>query len=553
MTQEEILAKQKAYKDMIEQQKTEPVISKQEVMDFFDSRDQLPKDDKLKVSMVVDKVFSNFNNLNKYYTNCLSLKAVMDMEKAVGEQNMNFDNPAVKQYLKDNIMDCTLHKGFSLLKQTSPEMNNISKNFSRMLLEKTMLPPSPQNEQKVLQELGEENGRQVLSQNIEKQKIMAKTLFMAQIGKYSVKQKGVEGAEDLTELISETIVHGGRTNVILPYGENQQKVMDSIYGEHPKSQAGLKGRPAATHYVTRQKMNADGTVKSKSKEQSPLGITLHKTMRKQYGMNIAVGGIGEQGPDKKTILPNGSAGHMYVRKQLGDKNTCGSLLIGFESADSGAKSFTGHKHNFLAKSAKQSAFLADKQVVGKKTDGRTIDLSGITPQNFTKLMNEFDRVYSNFQKQNNIDQLEKLNSLLSGKRLDQENLIQSLKQFSFDEQVLKDTVPSARRGSIVKPKMPNLAKRILNTLTFGKAFKKDFEKYQNDLRVFEQERQVDAEPQVQASQPNVDESKQQKWPLDEVESNQLKTDTLAKDNNAQKSPPYSTNENPTITNQISNN
>lgn len=482
ITTEEILTNKKNYKNQIKQLGREGSISEEEILNFFDSVKNIPEDDRAEVEKAIAKDFSNYNNLDKYYRNCIAIKAVNDMEKVFEIKDMNFENPNFVEYLKNNLMNCALHKGFSVLKDEKPYLSEIGKNFSRMLLEKTLQIPTKEKEDKVISELGENQGKEILKKNLEKQKIMAKTLFMAQIGNYSLKQKNNDNPIDYEGLLSETIVHGGRTNIILPYGYGQEKVMDSIYGKDPETSAELKSRWAATHYVTQQKMNDDGSVKGRSVEESPMGINLFKVIPKQFGMNIAVGGIGEEGPDKKTILPNGTAGHMYIRKALGDEKTCGSLLVGFESADSNATSFTGHKHDFLAKSAQQSAFLGDKNLVGKKTDGRTIDLSGLSPEKFEKIMNEFDRVYSNLQNEKDSKQLEKLNSLLTGKRLDEKNLIQNLTQLSFNKDILEDTILPARLGfqariNISEKQIPALAQSELS------GWKEQIEKITSELKI----------------------------------------------------------------------
>lgn len=189
---------------------------------------------------------------------------------------------------------------------------------------------------------------------------------------------------------------------------------------------------------------------------------------------------------------------MYIRKEIGDEYTCGSLLVGFESADSGATSYTGHKHDFRAVSAQQSAFLADKSLVGKKTDGRTIDLSGLKPEKFEKIMNEFDRVYSNLQRDNDTKGLEKLNSLLSGKRLDEKNLIQSLAELSFNKDILEDTILPARLGfearqnipedKIINPNQSELTSWKNKLVDFMKELKIDLNEPNDLKRLFAVER-----------------------------------------------------------------
>lgn len=494
ITSEEIMTNKKNYKTYIKQQEKETPIAEEEVANFFESLNNLPEKDRVEVEKALNNNFGNYNNLDKYYRNCLAVKAVGDMEKAIGKSNMNFDNPDFVKYLQDNIMNCALHKGLSLLKESKPYLNEIGKGLSRMLLEKTLSAPTKDNEERVISELGESQGLQMLSQNLEKQKIIAKTLFMAQIGKYSIKQKNSDEPLDYDGLMSETIVHGGRTNIILPYGGDQEQMMSSIYGQNPEETAGLKSRTAATHYVNRQEMNEDGSIKSKSVEESPWSVTLHKILPNQNGMNIAVGGIGAVGPDQKTILPSGSAGHMYVRKELGDNNSCGSLLVGFESADSGATSFTGHKHNFRAISAQQSAFLADKGLIGKKTDGRTVDLSGLTPENFEKIMREFDRVYSSLQADKDTKKLEKLNSLLTGKRLDEKNLIQNLSELNFNKDILENTILPARLGyqarinisedKIITPNQSELTEWKKSLDNFAQELKVDLNNPQDLKKIF---------------------------------------------------------------------
>ena len=482
LTSEQISTNKKNYKTQTKQAGSESPIAEEEVDGLLGSLNNLPEKDRTEIERALNNDFGNYNNLNKYYRNCIATKAVRDMEKQFEAKDMNFDNPKFVEYLDKNVMNCALHKGISLLKTTKPYLASMGQNFSRMLLNKTLQLPSKTDEERVISELGEEAGKELLQKNLEKQKIMAKTLFMAQIGKYNLKQKNVEGETDFDGLLSETIVHGGRTNFILPYGAGQNKVMKAIYGAAPEESAGLQSRAAATHYATRQKMNDDGSIKSKSTEESPWSITLHKILPNQHGMNIAVGGIGSVGPDQKTILPNGAAGHMYVRREMGGEHTCGSLLVGFESADSGATSFTGHKHNFRAISAQQSAFLADKGVVGKKTDGRTVDLSGLSVDKFEKLMNEFDRVYSKLQKDNNTKQLEKLNNILSGKRLNEKTLIQNLSELSFDKDILNDTILPARLGSQARI---NIAedKVVVPSQSEVSGWKNKLENFANNLKI----------------------------------------------------------------------
>jgi hypothetical protein len=168
-------------------------------------------------------------------------------------------------------------------------------------------------------------------------------------------------------------------------------------------------------------------------------------------MNIAVGGYGTRAPNTKPTLTDGTAGHMYCRKSMGDPEHCGSLLIGFESCEDGKTSVLGHEHTWRAKSSKQSAFLADKFGVGAKHDGRTVDLSGLSPEQFAKFMNNFDKVYSDLQVKAENDEkarekITNFNKFLSGSRLEADALKEVLIEFGMDGHIVNKSVTCARTG-----------------------------------------------------------------------------------------------------------
>lgn len=117
ITAEDILANKNNYKNQIKQMGKEIPISDEEVLNLYESKNNIPQKDKTEVEKAMDNDFSNYNNLHKYYRNCIAIKAVIDMENAIGISNMNFDNPDFVKYLKDNLMNCALHKGLSLLKE----------------------------------------------------------------------------------------------------------------------------------------------------------------------------------------------------------------------------------------------------------------------------------------------------------------------------------------------------------------------------------------------------------------------------------------------------
>lgn len=285
---------------------------------------------------------------------------------------------------------------------------------------------------------------------IESQKVLAKTMLMAHLSKYTVKDK--KGNEvDYKGPLADTFAHGGRTNFILPHGVNQTAVEESIFGKNPEQTSGFKARTAATHYASRRKVE-NNTVTKESKEEKVSKANLVRVLAdSHYGMNIAAGGYGTKAPNTKPTLVDGTAGHMYCRKSMGDPEHCGSLLIGFESCEDGKTSVLGHEHNWRAKSSKQSAFLADKFGVGAKHDGRTVDLSGLSPEQFAKFMNDFDKVYSDLQVKAENDEkarekITNFNKFLAGSRLETDALKEVLTDLGMDAHIVNKSVTCARTG-----------------------------------------------------------------------------------------------------------
>lgn len=444
LSKETINKRIKEYKKDSKLKGYDTVLSEDEVRNLDESLDNIPGEYKKEFEMARNNDYSKFNGLTPYLKNYLGAKKMREFKQKCGENAPL--NDKTKKFLEENAMDGAFRVAISSAKHVDENMNKYEVYMNEYLLIKTLTPPSEEEKRNVVSRLGDEKkAKEVISKNLEKQLIMAKTLFMAHLGKYDLKETETSSIE-YEGSIAETIVHGGRTNFILPYGGDQARLMRSYTGENSKKNAGLEGRMAATHYTMGRKVNDDGTLKKDSKEEKPAKYELNKILSKQYGMDVAVGGIGSIGPDKKAILNDGSAGHMYIRKETGDSKTCGSLLIGFESAASGKVSFTGHKHNFFAKSSKQSAFMADKFGQGIKTDGRTVDLSGLDSESLTQMLGEFDRCYREMQKQGNGAKLHNFNAFLSGNKMSTDQLKSALLGIGFDKSLLDKNIVKARSG-----------------------------------------------------------------------------------------------------------
>lgn len=445
LSKEQISRRIKEYKAESKLKGFDTVLSEDEISDLDSSLENIPDKYKEDFRLAQSNNYSKFNSLAPYLKNYLGAKKMQEFKQKCGENAPL--NDVTKKFLEENAMDGAFRVAVSSYKHIDENANKYEVYMNEYLLVKTLTPPSEEEKRNVINRLGDEKeAEKVLNKNIEKQLIMAKTLFMAHLGKYDLKETETTSVE-YKGSIAETIVHGGRTNFILPYGGYQAKMMKSYTGPDPKKNAGLEGRFAATHYSSSRKVNDDGTLKKDSIEEKPKRYEVNKIFSRQYGMNVAVGGIGSIGPDKKAILNDGTAGHMYIRKKIGDSKTCGSLLIGFESAATGKTSFTGHNHNMFAKSSKQSAFMADKFGQGIKTDGRTVDLSGLDSETFTQIMEQFDKCYREMQGQNSSkEKLAKFNALLSGNKMSVDQLKNSLIEIGMDKYLVERSVVRARKG-----------------------------------------------------------------------------------------------------------
>ena len=338
--------------------------------------------------LACDGNYSQIEAVPPLLKNYLGTKKVNEFLEQYGS---DVSKPEVQQFLRDNALDGAFRAGLSIARHQGTilarELQECERFLNRHVMEKTL---GPVNRVAKAEIEAAPNGANLLNMNLEKRVMMAKILLMCQIGRFDEKREDGK-TKPYEDTVAEAFSHGGRTKFALPYGGNQKAVLGAVMGDaaHP---AGLDSRSAATHYVSAQKVDANGNTVSEMKEERPKANPF-KIMSKQYGMNVAVGGMGEMGPHKERIMADGRNGHMYMRAEKGGERTCGSLLVGFENSGPGKKSRIGSSHGASAKSAGQSAFMADKGVPGAVIDGRTVDLSGIDPATFQQFMAAFTEKY----------------------------------------------------------------------------------------------------------------------------------------------------------------
>ena len=426
------------------------LLSDEEMQNVSDSMSLLSSGDVKIIRAAQSGNYSNFNDaspLVRNYVGTLALRSLMS-ETEVSQEQLSLANDKVKKYVHEHVLDAGLRVGLSALKHSFPENDSfreIDEYTNECLFAQTLASPTQETIENLNGQLGTAQANKELKRNAAKQVVMAKMLFMTQLGKYSVKDNGE--ASEYKGSIAETFAHGGRTNFILPFNDVNNEVLTAFDGGVLGKRAGVSSRIAATHSATQREVNMDYSVKKESKEEKPKFSEIGKIFSHQYGMDIAVGGVGNLGPNQKPILADGSAGHVYIRKQPGSETTCGSLMIGIESAASLKTSYTGHFHTPLAKSSKQSAFLSDKFGPGDKTDGKTVDLSGLDSTKLAFLLKNFEERYTQLQTTGNTKALNLVNDLLVGKRMSEKAMVSlMIDVLGMSKEASIEGVSAARKG-----------------------------------------------------------------------------------------------------------
>lgn len=454
MTLRELETKIEEYKAEIKESGFERPLTDDEIGGIESSLENIPREYLDIINSCNQNNYGEFEKLPHFLRNYLGALALRQFREKFGDAP-SLEDEGVRQYLDQNLMNAALRAGISAEKsQDSTKKTALALDtyMNAGLMKKTMMPPSEQTKFLLLDYYTENEANEMVEKAMARQLVMAKTMLLAQIGKYDVIDKNGLSHE-LDVPVYETLVHGNRTNFVLPAGEASGNVIDAFMGAGRGAAAGIEKRTAATHSVKLRKVKNNGALGSESKElrtYNPLRI-----FGNQYGMNIAAGGLGELGPDKKLITGNGESGHMYMRAEKGDAEHCGSLLIGIEGSEPGKSNYLGNSHGIMAKSAKQSAFLADKSIAGKKIGGRQIDLSAISAENLTGILNQFSEKYSELQRDpESREKLAKLNDMLMGKHMEIDAILEMFASLDMADQNLHDIISQARSGytSKIDPK-----------------------------------------------------------------------------------------------------
>ena len=311
-------------------------------------------------------------------------------------------NPELQQEIKARLMEADLRTGFAMggkdpQNSVSLFLNACEKIANRQMLMQTLEEPDSNAKLRLFNQFerkdpatAQQKLDAALSKDLEQRVEIAKILFMNHLGKFQVTDSRKRPVE-MNENIAEVYAHGGRTMFILPAGGNQGQVMERFRGEQSE-RSGLQRRGFATHGIEPRTFRSDGSIATEAKELR-LGKLNAFSFRRHRGMDASIGGLGQIGPNGRTITADGTNGHMYMHLVGGGKNTCGMMLVGFENSGPGSKGRLGSTHDASAKKAGSSAFLSDKSYLGSEMGGRVVDLSGISAEELATMLAQFETRY----------------------------------------------------------------------------------------------------------------------------------------------------------------
>ena len=228
-----------------------------------------------------------------------------------------------------------------------------------------------------------------MARNIASQVFITKMLLSCHIGKFIKKDSTKNPPHSWwTGSIANAFAHCSRVVVTMPgqtgaYDEEKEKKMlGHFYGG-----AGFYGRMSATHTLYRKRRDGSADAKEDKIKVNPLN---------QYGMNVAVGGMGNNGiPDAhntdRKLKNDGSCGHLYMHLEKGNETKHSGMLFGFESDSVGTVNQMGHTHDMFATPEFASSFGGQRcDEIGDKYGGREADLSEVNIDAYTDAMSLCD-------------------------------------------------------------------------------------------------------------------------------------------------------------------
>ena len=202
--------------------------------------------------------------------------------------------------------------------------------------------------------------------------------------------------KDWDESVAVALSHGGRVMINLPpikQNENENEFIQWLFGTSPESdltrkpqsydkikdpnnksdhyKAKVDTRIASSHNV---KVTESSLEEEKSNTFDVKGKTGLKSTIKHYGMDIPLGGLGNEDLAGDVILPDGRHGHIYIYYRPPSLTLPGSVLIGAETSRMAHTDVFGMYHDQRGAPAEFSSTGTSKGGrIGGEFGGRVVD------------------------------------------------------------------------------------------------------------------------------------------------------------------------------------
>lgn len=293
--------------------------------------------------------------------------------------------------------------------------------------------------------------------------LMLKTMMLAQLGNTSYVNEETGETENWGLDMANLFGNGARTAIITPEndamegGKTSKDFFKNFLGGSSKGDLKRKGifsRTAATHGFSPETVGGDQFDEKHGKKSGFKSIltalprmfsskAAGTSMIRHYGMDMAVGGLANEGVTAtggraQTIMNDGRSGHMYMGALAGNDAQKGTILMGIESDSPYHIGQTGHMHNAAAQGEDASNTGGLKSgLVGRKYNGRKIDVSNFSNTAILKLMNAIDNLAPD--KRNDVV------NQLSGGRLGPEEFAALLTNIGVNDPVLLAEIRGLRQ------------------------------------------------------------------------------------------------------------
>lgn len=460
--------------------------------------------------------FSMYNHippvLREYYGR-KSLQAFFNGIKDFSMENGSFPalNDAIKKMLKGRTRDPIFRNAINMLISRKVKSKEGEESWKRLveydeymnqqLLIQTLEPVENKDDTAIRIKFveksmikGQDDGTTMLDNNKIKQRHLAKYLFMMQLGRFDMTVTGKDKKKTVSMFdknVSEAVAHGARVGIVLPPGNKAQQ--DKMFGRWQGDAENVMFSRFATHDIHRAKVDQNKKIIKQFEEVKLNGKKANKwayffkgkksekptSYMNNYGMNLALGGLGRTFNKDDRIDDQGRFGHLYQRVVMGDEGICGGILFGIEnSAPKGLNfikhmaggyagvSSIGEKHNSDAVTHKTSAFYSLQDNYGDRYDGRTVNLANLTPEEFDGIMEDFENKYRTLQNEASAivtsngggaernraferrkaakEELNRLNGILTGRILTAKELFNLLKYLGRSGNEARHLVNKAR-------------------------------------------------------------------------------------------------------------